>query len=439
MSTKSLAFRVLTLLGVLALMLAACGPKPIEAPPATKAPTVTEAPAATEAPANEAQFENFTWWTAGGEAEGLNGMYEVFNALYPGVEIINAAIAGGGGTVAKPVLVTRLAGGDPPDAFQVHVGQEILMYSPEQYIQPLDDLYAEQGWDQIFPQDLLPLLQNNGHYWLVPVNIHRGNVLWYNKQIFEENGLTPPTTFDEFFAICETLQAKGITPYGFGNGGGWEDGFTFESFILGTLGPEGYKSLWAGATPWTDPGVTQALENYWKALGYANTDHAAISWDGAAQLIVEGKAAMFIHGDWTNGYFIAKAFDGFGWAAAPGSVGSFHVISDGFAMPKGIKNPVNAKSWMIVAGSKAGQEAFNPKKGSICARTDCDPNIYSDYLKWSAGDFASNALVPGSDIAGHPQWVTALKDIMVIFAQNGDVAAAQAAMQQACLDAGVCK
>jgi glucose/mannose transport system substrate-binding protein len=366
-------------------------------------------------------------------------MYEIFKAEHPGVEIINAAIAGAAGTVAKPVLVTRLIGGDPPDAFQVHAGLEILMYSPEQYLQPIDDLYAAQGWDSVFPRDLLTLLQYKEHYWSVPVGIHRGNVLWYNKQIFEDNGLTPPKTFDEFFAVCEALKAKDIIPYAFGNSGGWEDYFTFESFLLGTLGAEGYKGLWTGATPWTDPKVTQALETYKRALTYANPDHAAISWDGAAQLIMDGKAAMMIHGDWVNGWFIAKGLTGYGWASAPGCTGVFHVISDAFAMPKGVKNPKNAEDWLIVAGSKAGQEAFDLKKGSIPARTDADLTPFNDYQKWSAADFASNALVPGTDAAADPKWVTAFKDIMVLFASNGDVATTQTALQQACVDAGVGK
>ena len=57
----------------------------------------------------------FSWWTAGGEADGLNAMYDIYKKAYPNVEIINATVAGGAGTNAKAVLSTRLTGGDPPD------------------------------------------------------------------------------------------------------------------------------------------------------------------------------------------------------------------------------------------------------------------------------------------------------------------------------------
>jgi glucose/mannose transport system substrate-binding protein len=110
-----------------AMLLTACGGAATEAP----APVATEAPAAvvTEAPAAApaaTEVEVFSWWTGGGEAAGLEAMIKVFNAAYPNIEFINAAVAGGAGTNAKAVLQSRLAAGDPPDSWQAHAGQEIL-------------------------------------------------------------------------------------------------------------------------------------------------------------------------------------------------------------------------------------------------------------------------------------------------------------------------
>lgn len=72
--------------------------------------------------------EVFSWWTGGGEEAGLNALIEVFNAENPGVEFINAAVAGGAGTNARAVLATRLQAGDPPDSFQGHAGAELMDY-----------------------------------------------------------------------------------------------------------------------------------------------------------------------------------------------------------------------------------------------------------------------------------------------------------------------
>lgn len=427
MHRKTRVLTVILTLGLLsALLLAAC------------APTQPQAPAG-QAPSSK--LEMFSWWTAGGEADGLNAMYAIYKQKYPNVEIINATVAGGAGTNAKAVLSTRLTGGDPPDSFQLHAGLEVEKYEPNKYLQPLDDLYAAEGWEKVFPKDLITLLKYEGHFWGVPVNIHRSNVLWYNKKIFTDNNLQPPATWDEFFATAEALKAKGIVPLVIGTKEGWEAGHTFETVLASVLGAEKYNGLWTGATPWTDPQVTQALETFKKMMAYANSDYVALTWSDAAQYLVDGKGAMHIMGDWTDGWFTSKGYTDYGWAPVPGTKGIFVGLSDSFAAAKGAKNQENLMNWLKVAGSKEGQEAFNPKKGSICARTDCDPKLFNAYLQSAMQDWAKDAIVPSvaHGAAAVEKWATVYKDILTTFATKGDVAAAQAALQQACVDNGVCK
>jgi len=418
MSRKSRWFTLVSLLAIVVLLMAACAPA-----------------------AKTNKLEMFSWWTAGGEADGLNAMYDIYKKTYPGVEIINATVAGGAGTNAKAVLSTRLTGGDPPDAFQLHAGLEVEKYEPEKYLQPLDSLYASEGWDKVFPKDLISLLKYKDHFWGVPVNIHRANVLWYNKQIFQDNNLTPPATWDEFYKVADALKAKGIIPLVIGTKEGWEAGHTFETILAGTLGAEGYKGLWTGKVQWTDPKVTQALETFKKVMTYANSDYAALTWSDAAQYLVDGKGAMHIMGDWTDGWFTSKNYKGYGWAPVPGTKGIFDALSDSFAAAKGAKNQENLMNWLKVAGSKAGQEAFNPKKGSICARTDCDPKLFNAYLQSAMQDWAKDAIVPSvaHGAAAVEKWATVYKDILTTFVTQGDVKAAQDALQQACKDNGVCK
>lgn len=425
MSVKK--YRVMSLISFLAIVLflvAACAP----AAPAPAEPT----------PEVENKFEFFSWWTAGGEAEGLAALYDIYRAANPGVEIINTTVAGGAGVDAKAVLAARLIGGDPPDSFQVHAGLEIQKYAPEEYLEPLDDLYATWGLEKVFPPDLLTLLKYQGHYWSVPVNIHRSNVLWYNKQVFADNNLQTPKTFDEFFAVAEALKAKGIVPLVMGTKDGWEAAHVFEDVLAGTLGADGYRGLWTGKTSWTDPKVTEALENFKKMLTYVNTDHAALTWDGAGEYLIDGKGGMMIMGDWTDGWFTAKGFDGYGWAPSPGTDGIFVALSDAFALPKGAKNRDNAVLWLEVTGSKAGQEAFNPLKGSIPARTDTDRTLFNAYLQSAMDDWTSDAIVPSvmHGAAAFESWTTEFKDIVHLFVTSGDVAGTQAALQQACVNAG---
>ena len=79
-------------------------------------------------------------------------------------------------------------------------------------MEPITQLFTEEGWDRVMPRLLLDQIAYNGEIYSVPVNVHRSNMLWYNKALFEEHALDPPTTLDEFFEVAEALQAQGITP-----------------------------------------------------------------------------------------------------------------------------------------------------------------------------------------------------------------------------------
>lgn len=206
---KSPIWLTLTLLGSLAL--SACSSGSTSAPAGGEATggEGTETPATTDSK----QVEIFSWWTGAGEEAGLKALIQVFKDNQPSIEVINAAVAGGAGTNAKAVLASRMQGGDPPGTFQVHGGSELNSgWVAAGKMEPLNDLYEAEGWNDKFPQDLIDLVSSDGSIWSVPVNIHRGNVLWYNKKVFDDNGLTVPTTFDEFFAAADALKAKGITP-----------------------------------------------------------------------------------------------------------------------------------------------------------------------------------------------------------------------------------
>lgn len=344
------------------------------------------------------QLEIFSWWTNGGEADGLNAMFEIYKKNYPDVEILNGTVAGGAGANAKAVLTTRMQGGEPPDSFQVHGGEELNgSWVEADKMEPLNDLFESEGWMDKFPDSLIDLVSNDGNIYSVPVNIHRGNVLWYNKKILDENSLEAPTTFEEFFNVAEALKAKGITAFGFGSKEGWEATHVMETVLVGTLGPDQYNQLWAGTLSFDSPEVKQAFETFNKMLGYANKDHAARNWQNTAEIMKDGEVAMFIMGDWAQGYFTSVGLEpnvDYGYVPAPSNGGTFMVVTDTFGLPKGAKNKENALNWLKVLGSVEGQDAFNPLKGSIPARIDAGNGDYDVYLKDQMKEFKTNDLTP---------------------------------------------
>src|SRR6476469_6597736 len=222
MNRKRSTLMIMSLLAVLSMLLTACG---TEAPAATAVPSTGSGgtTANTPAAAGGGKLEMFSWWTTGGEEAGLKAMYALYKQDHANVEIVNQAVAGAAGADAKAVLKNRMIGGDPPDAFQVHMGHELLDgYVAADQVEPLDDLYKSEGFDTAFPKGVLDIVSGKGkdgvmHFWSVPVNIHRANVLWYNKKLFTDNNLTAPASFDDFFKVADALKAKGITALALGD------------------------------------------------------------------------------------------------------------------------------------------------------------------------------------------------------------------------------
>jgi glucose/mannose transport system substrate-binding protein len=398
---------------------------------------------ATPMPDAEAKLEIFSWWTSGGEAAGLDQLFAAFKATSPNVEIVNAAVAGGAGSNAKIALQTRLSGGQPPDSWQSHPGQELFnLYVDPGYTETVTALFTEQGWDTAYPQGLIDQVTKDNEKYLVPVGIHRGNVMFYNKKVLADNGIEVGDTlsWDQFKAAADTLKAAGVPALGLGDKDTFAAPMYFENQLLGVLGPEAYVGLWDGTTPWNDAKVTTAIEDFAWVLDYLNPDHAALTWDGALDVVIAGKAAFTSMGDWAWGNVVnQKVEDQIGYVTHPGTDGAFVTVVDGFTLPKGAPDPINSANWLRTVGSVSAQEAFAPYKGCIPARTDIDASKFSGYFTWSIDGLASVPSVPSMahGAAASPQFQQAIFDATVSFIVDKDVAAYQTALEQGASDAGI--
>jgi len=380
--------------------------------------------------AGERKLEVFSWWTSGGEAAALDALFKVYKKQNPGVEIINATVAGGAGFAARPVLQTRLAGGKPPDSWQTHPGRELLdQYVGNGYCEAITELYKNEGWDRVFPKELVvDLLTKDRNTYAVLVGIHRGNLLWYNTKLLEKNGIKVGNqlSFDQFFAACEKLKAAGIPALGVGDSGIWASAQLFENTLLGVIGPRGWTALFSGKMQWDDPRVKEAMKLFAKMQDYVNPDHSALSWDQAIKALMEGKVAFSSMGDWAYGEFVKanlKEKEDFGWVCHPYTDDSFVVIADSFTLARGAPHKQAALAWLKSIGSKEAQEAFNSIKGSIPARTDVDRAKFDAYQQWSMDSFAEDDLVPSCvhGEAAPAAFEQALNDAVAKFVVDRDV------------------
>ena len=201
-----------------------------------------------------------------------------------------------------------------------YVTGDIIYSNAANQLESLNFLYEENGWLAVMPETLIPLISQDDNIYSVPVNIHRANVLWTNPEILAASGVAVPTTLDEWFTAMDTLQADGVLPLALGEQ--WTVLHLFETVLLASLGPDAYNGLWDGSTDWGSAEVTQALNDFAKVLEYVNADSASLSWQDAAQLVVDGDAAFNVMGDWAEGFFreLGKTPEtDYGWAPVPGT------------------------------------------------------------------------------------------------------------------------
>lgn len=364
------------------------------------APTASQPAApASSAPAGGAGGDVgvFTWWADGSEKVGLDALVKLFKEKYPNNNFVNLAVAGGAGSNAKAKLAADLQNGNPPDSFQGHAGAELQDYIRADQIEPVNDVITALGGASVFPQNLLDLLTVQGNIYSVPSNIHRANVVWANPTVLKKaNAAAEPADIDSWLADMQKLKDAGVaTPLSIG--GTWTQVQLFETVLISDLGVDGYTQLFASGADWGSDGVKKAVAHYAKLLSYANTASDGDDWPGATDMVINGKAAYNVMGDWAVAEFTLKnkkdSVD-YTYFPVPGTKGVFDFLADSFTLPKGAKNPGGAKDWLNLIGSPEGQKAFNLAKGSIPARTDIPSSDFPPYQQTAMASFKADKIAP---------------------------------------------
>jgi glucose/mannose transport system substrate-binding protein len=221
--------------------------------------------------------------------------------------------------------------------------------------------------------------------------------MWYVPANLEQWGVEAPASWDDFLAMCPTLQEAGVTPLALGEN--WTVEHLWESVAVAGLGADGWNALWAGEKSFTDPEVVAVWEQFGQILDCTNEDASSLSWQQAVDKVVNGEAAFNVMGDWAAGYMLTTLGltpgEGFGWSAAPGTDGTFVMLADSFGLPVGAPDRDNTIAWLRLLGSADGQTRFNPLKGSIPANLTAEVSspTYSDYSVSAAADWADNTIV----------------------------------------------
>jgi glucose/mannose transport system substrate-binding protein len=290
-----------------------------------------------------------------------------------------------------------MLGGDPPDSFQVHAGEELIQtWVVAGRMEDLTFLFEQEGWLDVFPQDLIDLISTPDGIWSVPVNIHRSNVMWYVPANLEAWGIEAPQTWDAFLEVCPAIQAEGVTPLALGEA--WTAAAPVGVRRPGVLGPDRYSQL---CGPVNSPSTTRqrsrcgsASVRSWRAptpTPPASPGSRPPTWSSTARP-PSTSWATGPPATWPPRSARARRRLRLGAVARHGGRlhGAVRLVRPARRARRTARTPSTGCASL---GSLEGQDAFNPLKGSISAAPDSDMSLYNAYLQSAAADFASDRQV----------------------------------------------
>lgn len=332
------------------------------------------------------ELEVTHWWTSGGEAAAVKVFADAATAA--GITWKDGAIAGGSN--ARPIIISRISGGDPMGATQLNTGRDAEDLIKAGLMTDLTSVAEKEGWkDMIRPGKLLEPCMFEGKVYCVPVNIHSWQWMWLNRKVFESNGLPVPADWNEFLAAAPKLKELGITPLAIG-GEPWQLSGMAGVFQVAIGGVDLYRKINVekSAEAAAGPEMTKVLEAIASARGLVDNGYVGRAWNDATSMVITGKAAAQIMGDWAQGEFsLAGQVAGKDYDCLPG-LGLNPVLDTGsdaffFPKPKG-DDPAKVEAQLKMAAllaSKDVQVGFNLKKGSLPIRGDINMDAANSCMK----------------------------------------------------------
>lgn len=379
--------------------------------------------------AHAVDLEVTHWWTSGGEAAAVAEFANAFNATEH--NWVDGAIAGSGGT-ARPIIISRILGGDPMGATQLNHGRQAEELIEAGLLLDLTDIAEAEGWrDIVHPVSLLDSCTLDGKIYCVPVNIHSWQWIWLSHKAYADAGVDVPSNWDEFVAAAPALEEAGKIPLAMGQQP-WQSNGAFGVMSVAIGG----QDLWNKINVDKDAEAAASDEMLAIFEAAANARTMAVrstvqDWNQATALVISGDAGGQIMGDWAQGEFqVAGQVAGEDYTCLPG-LGVNEVIStggDAFYFPVNDDDEVTAaqKELASLMLSKEVQVAFNLKKGSLPVRGDVDLQAANDCMRKGLDILAAGNILLSGDQVLDADTTTQIEDLMVEFWSDTNMTAEEA-------------
>jgi multiple sugar transport system substrate-binding protein len=260
---------------------------------------------------------------------------------------------------------------DAPDLANWYAGNRMLPFVNANLFEPVDDVWDNNGLNESL-KSAASSMTIDGKKWGVPYTYYQWGV-YYRKDIFEKHSIAAPTKWADFITAGKTLKSKGITPITIGTKFLWTAAGVFDYLNLRTNGYDFHMALTKGEIKWTDDRVLATMAN-WKEMIDADffiENHAAYSWQEALAPMVQGKAAMYVMGNFAVSALRDAGLtdDQLGFfqfpEITPGIAIAEDAPTDTIHIPANAKNKVDAKKFLAYIARADVQTKMNILLGQL--------------------------------------------------------------------------
>jgi ABC-type glycerol-3-phosphate transport system substrate-binding protein len=199
-------------------------------------------------------------WT-GPEQKSFQAVLDGFKEANPDVTVTYTSA----GDQLPTQLSTAVEGGNPPDIAVLPQPGLMRDFVEKDALKPLD--FAKQDVQTNLGESAVVLGTVEDVLYGFLFKAANKSTVWYNVAAFNDAGVEPPETWDDFLAAAKTIDASGLPAYSIGGADGWTLTDLFENIYLRSAGEEKYDQLSTHDIPWTDQSVKDALTEMAKILG----------------------------------------------------------------------------------------------------------------------------------------------------------------------------
>lgn len=273
---------------------------------------------------------------------------------------------------------------DSPDLANWYAGNRMAPFVNSGQFLDVSDVWADNNLGEQLASAKASMTID-GKQWGVPYTYYQWGI-YYNKDVYKAAGVEVPTTWDGFIENCAKFQAAGVDCLTTGSKALWPAAGIFDYLNMRTNGYEFHMDLTAGKVAWTDDKVRATFAEWAKVVPYTTENHAAIDWQDAGALLVQGKAANYVMGNFAVAAFKEGGMtnDSLGFMVfpeiTPGLPRAEEAPTDTIHIPAGAKNVEDAKKFLAYVARADVQTKLNAALGQLPTNKDASVDAADPYL-----------------------------------------------------------